>query len=137
MSVRVRSVWNEVRNGMSERQRKFGRWLEEQITACEQRGRRLAEDDRADEANFEKIRANVYDVFKTILSVAGRVCGEDERAGKAFFSQRAEQIPASWKASYQKAKQNGDAAKMHIETIKLDTIREIREMCVQIWGEAE
>ena len=122
---------------MSERQQKFECWLEEQITACRQRGRLLAEDDRTDEANFEKIRANVYDIFKTILSVAGRVCGEDERARTAFFVQRAGQIPASWEASYKKAEQNGDAAKMHIETIKLDTIREIREMCVQIWGDAE
>ena len=80
---------------------------------------------------------NVYDIFKTILSVAGRVCGEDERARRAFFVQRAGQIPASWEASYKKAEQNGDAAKMHIETIKLDTIREIREKCVQIWGDAE
>lgn len=120
---------------MSERQQKFECWLEEQIAACKQRGRRLQADDRTDEANFEKIRANVYDIFKTVLSVAGRVCGEDERARKAFFSQRAEQIPASWEASYETARQNGDAAKMHIETIKLDTIREIREMCMQVWGD--
>ena len=41
----------------------------------------------------------------------------------------------SWRASYEKAKQNGDAAKMHIESIKLDTIREIKDMCMQIWEE--
>lgn len=121
---------------MNERQQQFERWLAEQTAACKQRGKLLAEDDRTDEATFEKIRANVYEIFKTILSVAERVCGSDDRARRDFFNQKAEQIPASWEASYEKAKQNGDAEKMHIECIKLDTIREIREMCAQIWGEA-
>lgn len=121
---------------MSEQQQKFQCWLEEQIAACRQRGRLLAEDDRTDEANFEKIRANIYGIFKTILSVAERMWGDDERAKRDFFSQKAQQIPAGWEDSYEKAKQNGDPAKMHIERIKLDTIGEIREMCAQIWGEA-
>ena len=73
--------------------------------------------------------------LKTIFSVAGRVCGDDDRARRDFFSQKAQQIPAGWAASYEKARQNGDTEKMHIETIKLDAIREIREMCAQIWGE--
>lgn len=120
---------------MKEQQQKFESYLDEQIAACKQRSKLLAEDDRMDEGNFEKIRANVYEIFKTILSVAERVCGTDDLAKKAFFLQKAEQIPTSWTASYEKAKQNGDARKMHIESIKLDTIREIKDMCMQIWEE--
>ena len=122
---------------MNERQQKFERWLEQQAAACRQRGKLLAQDDRIDEANFEKIRANVYEIFQTILSAAQRACGNDASARRNFFDQRARQIPAGWEASYETAKQNGDAEKMHVETIKLDTIREIREKCVQIWGDAE
>lgn len=121
---------------MNEQQRKFASYLDEQITACRQRSKLLAEDDRVDEGNFEKIRANVYEIFKTILSAAERVRGTDDSAKRGFFLQKAEQIPASWAVSYEKARQNGDTEKMHIERMKLDTIREIKDMCMQIWEEA-
>ena len=120
---------------MNEQQRKFESYLAEQIAACRQRSKLLAEDDRMDEGNFEKVRANVYEIFKTILSVAERVCGKDDSARRDFFLQKAEQIPVSWTASYEKAKQNGDVEKMHIESIKLDAIQEIKDMCMQIWEE--
>lgn len=120
---------------MDEQQQKFESYLDEQIAACKQRSRLLAEDDRMDEGNFEKVRTNVYEIFKTILSVAERVCGKDDLAKKRFFLQKAEQIPMSWTTSYEKAKQNGDARKMHIESIKLDTIQEIKDMCMQVWEE--
>ena len=122
---------------MNEQQRKFESYLDEQIASCRQHSKLLAEDDRMDEANFEKVRANIYEIFKTILSVAERVCGNDNLAKRRFFLQKAEQIPASWLTSYEKAKQNGDVEKMHIEKIKLDTIREIKDMCEQIWEETK
>lgn len=118
-----------------DKQQKFEFYLDEQIVACKQRSKLLAEDDRMDEGNFEKVRANVYEIFKTILSVAERACGNDDLAKKRFFLQKTEQIPMSWANSYEKAKQNRDAEKMHIESIKLDTIQEIKDMCMQIWEE--
>ena len=121
---------------MTEQQRKFESYLDDQIAACKQRSKLLAEDNRMDEGNFEKVRANVYEIFKTILSVAERVCGTDDSAKKAFFSQKAEQIPTSSTASYEKARENGDVEKIHIERIKLDTVREIKDMCMRIWGES-
>lgn len=120
---------------MRDQQQKFESYLEKQATACHRRGKSLAEDGRIDEGNFEKVRANVYEIFKTILSVGERLHGADEEAQRRFFLERAEQIPASWSDSYEKAKENGDMEKMHIESVKLDTIREIKEMCAQIWGE--
>ena len=120
---------------MNEQQRKFESYLDEQIAACRQRSKLLAEDDRMDEGNEEKVRANIYEIFKTILSVAEKVCGKDDFAKKRFFLQKAEQIPASWMTSYEKAEQHGDIEKMHIESIKLDTIREIKDMCMRIWEE--
>lgn len=120
---------------MNEQQRKFECYLDEQIAACKQRGKRFAADDRMDEGNFEKIRANVYEIFKTILSAAEKVCGKDDLAKKRFFLQKVEQIPTSWTASYEKAKQHGDVGQMHIESIKLDTIREIKNQYMQIWEE--
>ena len=120
---------------MNEQQQKFESYLDEQIAACKQRSKLLAEDDRMDEGNFEKVRANVYEIFKTILSVAEKVCGNDDIAKRHFFFTKAEQIPMSWTTSYEKAKQNRDVEKMRIESIKLDTIQEIKDMCMQIWEE--
>ena len=120
---------------MEEQQQKFESYLDGQIAACKQRSRLLAEDNRMDEGNFEKICANVYEIFKTVLSVAERVCGKDDLAKRRFFLQKAEQIPTSWTTSYEEAKQHGDVKKMHIERIKLDTIQEIKDMYMQIWEE--
>ena len=120
---------------MGEQQQKFALYLEEQIAACKERGRLLAADARMDEGNFEKIRANVYEIFKTILSAAERVCGKDDLAKRRFFLQKAEEIPMNRKASYEKAEQQGDVEKMHIERIKIDTIQEIKDRCMQIWEE--
>ena len=120
---------------MNEQYQKFESYLDEKIAACKQRSELLTTDDRVDEGNFEKIRANVYEIFKTILSAAERVCGKDDLAKRRFFLQKAEQIPLSWTTSYEKAKQHGDTAKLHIESIKLDTIREIKDMFMRIWEE--
>lgn len=122
---------------MSEQQRSFELYLDEQIAAGEQRSKLLAADDRTDEGNLEKIRINVYGIFKTILSTAERVYGEDDLAKKHFFLQKAEQIPTNWITSYEKAKQHGDIEKMHVESIKLDTIQEIKNMYMQIWEETK
>lgn len=120
---------------MNEQQRKFELYLDEQIAACRHRSELLTADDRMDEGNFEKVRANVYEIFKTILSVAERICGEDDFAKKRFFLQKAEQIPTSWMTSYEEAKLHGDIEKMHLESIKLDTAHEIKDLCMQIWEE--
>ena len=102
---------------MNEQQRKFELYLEERTAACKQRSKLLTADGRADEGNFEKVRANIYEIFKTILSAAERVCGKDDLAKKRFFLQRAEQIPASWTTSYEQARQHGDDEKMHIKAL--------------------
>lgn len=78
---------------MNEQHQKFESYLDKQILACKQRSELLITDDRVDEGNFEKVRANVYEIFKTILSVSEEVCGKDDLARKQFFLQKAEQIP--------------------------------------------
>lgn len=116
------------------RQQAFARYLADQIAACQRRGRALTADDRVDEGRFEKIRANVYEIFQTVLGVAERVGGEDDAARRRFFWQKARQIPQSWQEALQKARQQGDDEKTQIESIKLEAIHEIQEMCRHLWG---
>lgn len=120
---------------MNEQQKKLVNYFDEQIAACKQRSEILAVDDRMDEANIEKVRANIYDIFKTILSAAERVCGTDDAAKRHFFLQKAEQIPESRRAAYENAEKHEDAEKMLIERTKLDTIQEIQDKFIQVWEE--
>lgn len=88
-------------------------------------------------ATFEMVKANVYDIFRAILSVAVKTCKGDPDAVQRFFVQKAEQIPSSWSAAYDKAKQHNDAVKMCLEQVKLDAIGEIKENFAKIWEGVE
>ncbi len=114
---------------------KMNSWFEEKIALCGKRNQKLNEDERTDEAIFEKVKANIYNVFRTVLSVAVKTGKEDADAIKTFFVQRAEQIPAGWTAALEKAKEHNDTLRMQTEQVKLDTIYEIREEFARIWEE--
>lgn len=81
----------------------------------------LATDSRADEANFEKIRANVFGIFRAVLETAVKIKGECPEALE-FFSAKLREIPASWRGALEKAK-NSESA--YVEKLKLDSVKEI------------
>lgn len=111
---------------MEDKQMEFVAWFDKQIAACGKRQKELLADDCADESDFEKIKANIYDVFRTIFSVALRNGNGDADAVNRFFLLKMEEIPSNWKMSYDKAKQHDDVHKMRTEEIKLETAWEIR-----------
>lgn len=112
-------------------------YFDECVSLCGQRGRMLRADDRTDEAVFENVRANVYEIFRTVLSVAVKRGGGDPEAVRRFFIQKTEQIPADWTAAYEQAERHNNVEKMQIERIKLDTAGEIRETFAKIWEKKE
>lgn len=116
---------------------KLNRYFEEQIAMCNQRNKKLLDDERTDEATFEKVKANVYDIFRTIFSVAVKTSKGEPDAVRRFFVQKIEQIPSSWVTAYDKAKQHNDTVKMCLEQIKLDTIGEIKENFAKTWEGAD
>lgn len=107
-----------------------------QIAACNQKEQALRQDERQDEAVFEKIRANVYDIFRTALAAGVRTCGEDEAAVKQFFLQKLRQIPFAWEKAREAAAQHGDDARVQLEDIKLEVVQQIRAQLAMSWGEA-
>ena len=111
-------------------------WLKSAKEACVLRAQELTADDRADEAKFEKIRANVFEIFGTVLSAGQKTVGNDT-AALAFLSGKLEQIPANWAAACDKAEQYGDEKALHIERLKLDAVREIREKLTELMEEAK
>lgn len=114
---------------------KINSYFDEKISLCEQCNKKLLADDRTDEAVFEKVKANIYDVFRTIFSVAVKSGKGDSEAVKRFFLLKTEQIPSNWAIAYNKAEQHGDGAKMQIEQTKLETAGEIKEIFEMIWEE--
>ena len=113
----------------------FITWIEAQIEAHRSACQQLINDDRGDEAVFEKVRMNICDIFKTVMNAGLKAVGEDEKALGAFFRGRIEQIPGSWRTSLQNALRSGDTEKAHLEQIKLETAGEIEKVFVQIWEE--
>ncbi len=108
-------------------------YLEDHIALCMERSRALAGDSRGDEANLEKIRANVYEIFRTVLSAGEKAQADPERA-MAFFLDRLETIPAAWQTALYKAREHGDDARAAIELIKLEVAADIKAAAL---GEVE
>lgn len=96
-------------------------FLTTQAAACKANATALAADDRCDEAVFEKIRANVFEIFLSVGNAAQKTSDP-----MAFFRARLEDIPASWEAALEKARSHGDEKRAHTETVKLEAIAAIR-----------
>ena len=100
-------------------------WLAKRAAECEARRAKLAAEGREDESTFERIRYNVYDLFRTTVGALHRA-EPDEKAAWRLFERKLEEIPSAWQRSHDLAKQHGDAKKAHIERIKLEAAADIR-----------
>lgn len=96
-------------------------FLTEQAAICRAKAVALTEDQRCDEAIFEKIRCNVFEIFAAVLKTA-----EKQPEPMVFFRRQLDAIPASWEAACQKAKAHGDENRAHTENVKLEVVRTIR-----------
>lgn len=119
---------------MEEKLERMNAWFDAQIAACAKQRETLLADDRADEADFEKIKANIYDIFRTVLKTAAKESKGDNGAAKRFFLLRMEQIPSAWCVlrESQAARRRG---KMRIESLKRNTAQKIRTKFTEIWEE--
>ena len=97
-------------------------YLTEQATLCKERAAALTADHRADEAVFEKIRANVFEIFTAVLNTA-----QSQPEPMAFFRRQLAAIPANWETALEKARAHGDENKAHTELLKLEAVRAIQE----------
>lgn len=121
---------------MKEKIAAMNAYFDEQTALCARRRSTLRAEGYSDDADFEKIRANVFEIFRTVLSVAVKTNPDDPSAVRQFFLQKTEDIPKSWRSALEAAKQHGDAARIHPELLKLDTVSAIRAHFAEAWGEA-
>ena len=96
-------------------------YLIQQADACKSRADALTADDRRDDAIFEKIRGNVYDIFLSVANAAEKTADP-----MAFFRARLADIPANWEVAREKATLHGDENRAHTESVKLEAVRAIR-----------
>lgn len=109
-------------------------YLDGQIDACKEEAQRLTEEVRTDESVFAVVRTNIFDIFRTILSVGEEMCGEDDAKLCEFIQSRLLQIPQNWKESLQRARAHNDVKMAHIERIKLEAVMDIQKEFHRIWG---
>ncbi|MBQ7872178.1 MAG: hypothetical protein IJ357_08555 [Oscillospiraceae bacterium] len=100
-------------------------WLDSRKADCQAAEQALAADAREDEAVFAKIQGNVFDIFSTVLQVAGRTQG-NEAAALQFFRKKLEEIPANWRTALERAEANNDPERAHTERLKLEAVSRIR-----------
>ena len=109
-------------------------YFEERISACQAAAAALTADNRKDEAVFEKIRMNVFDIFRTVYNAGAQVSGGNGAKQLEFLRRRLEQIPAGWEKALEAARSHGDSEKILIEELKLGAVAEIRKKMAQ-WSE--
>lgn len=104
---------------------KMNHYLAQRKAEVLEEASKLIADDRKDESNFLKARANIYDVFKALLGASSKAAAGDRNAFSADFKRRAATVPAAWRKSLEEASRHGDEAKILIEKAKLSAAEEI------------
>ena len=89
--------------------------LDTRAEALRRESCRLAEDERRDEGDLMKIRANVYGICKSVFQTLGRERG----------SAKLEKLRETWTKALEAARGQEDLEKAAVEQIKLETLDEI------------
>ena len=81
----------------------------------------LTADGRTDDANFAKIRTNIYDVCRTV----SRTLADRPGAGIDAIAAQLERFRAIWGAALEKAKQHDDISGIAVEETKLAALEDV------------
>ena len=90
----------------------------------------LAAENKKDESNVLKAKANIYDISKAFFDVA--VKNADEASLKDEFLNRFSAVTRQWEASLEQAKAHEDAYKILIEEAKFEAVDEIKEKAEEL-----
>ena len=88
----------------------------------------LRESDRADEADFVRIRLNICDVADTIYNVFSKQGAGFEKA----YAERLAQMRLGWESKKENAQLHGDVRAALIEELKAETMLEIEKKFEQL-----
>lgn len=81
----------------------------------------LTADGRNDDANFAKVRTNIYDVCRTV----SRTLENRPGAGMDAIAAQLERFRITWGAALEKAKQHDDINSIAVEETKLAALQDV------------
>ncbi|WP_026527882.1 hypothetical protein [Butyrivibrio sp. VCD2006] len=116
---------------MSEKINEFYAFLDGRKEQVLSEVKNLAADNRMDESNILKAKANIYDICKAVFGVASKGTSED-MVKDAFFS-KFSNITGQWESSLEKAKAHDDTHKILIEEAKFSAVSEIKEKVEELF----
>lgn len=110
--------------------------LQQKEEKCKAKIHELTAAGAVDEANLEKVRLNIYDIFSKMFAASLRkVDGTDIEKLYVSYLEFFDKIPSNWRENYQKAKEHGAVTEYVIEELKLQTADEIKELFMKHYNE--
>ena len=99
----------------------FIKYLTEQIEAGKAEIARLEEDGCQDDADFAKVRTNIYEVCRTVTNALVSRPGAGPEAVKKQF----ENFRTNWSAALDNARTHDDARNIVVEEAKLNALADV------------
>ena len=115
-----------------EKRENFIGYLDQRTSVIDGKISQLIRDNRRDDANFEKIRVNIYQIFKTVFQTSLRISTEEEKQLE-FFKARLKDFEKTWKTALDKATEHNDTTRILQEQLKLQVLNEVRNTFEGIW----
>jgi hypothetical protein len=101
--------------------KEFMAYLESRIAEGKGEIIKLEADGRKDDANFSKVRTNIYDVCRTI----SQTLADKPGAGIVAIKAQLDRFRTGWSAALDKAKQHDDINAVAVEETKLAALEDI------------
>ena len=99
----------------------FITWLSSKIEECKAETASLLTDGRKDDANFSKVRTNIYDVCRTVSQALISRPG----AGTGAVRAQLERFRTEWSTALEKAKQHDNINDIAVEETKLAALDDV------------
>lgn len=97
--------------------------LEQTAAELRQQANAFAAQQRQDDADLTKIRANIYDICATIGKVMCKT--QPEEARETAFLKKLEELPQNWRMALEAAEAHGNTQRAAVEELKLEALAHV------------
>ena len=101
----------------------FLKELEQVAEGLRQQANAFAADQRQDDADLTKIRANIYEICATVGKVVCKTAPEDR--WEAVYLKKLEELPRNWRMALEMAQTHGNAQRAAVEDLKLEALADV------------